>query len=123
MKKHNKRGITLVALVITVIVLLIIAGVSISLLTGGEGLFSKAKEAADKYNNVAENEEQQINQLVTNIENARGEKEPESDGNFAKSKGVNTPDTSKLPMSTTKYVTWTGTNIFTENLSDTVPTD
>lgn len=34
MKKTNEKGITLIALVITIIVLLILAGVSISMLTG-----------------------------------------------------------------------------------------
>ena len=35
--KYNKRGITLIALVITIIVLLILAGVSIATLTGDNG--------------------------------------------------------------------------------------
>ena len=43
MKKQNK-GITLVALVITIIILLILAGISISALTGS-GLFQKAGDA------------------------------------------------------------------------------
>ena len=43
MKKQNK-GITLIALVITIIILLILAGISIASLTGS-GLFEKAKDA------------------------------------------------------------------------------
>ena len=46
MKKNN--GITLVALVITVIILLILAGISISAVTQ-TGLFGKAKQATEKY--------------------------------------------------------------------------
>ncbi len=42
--KGNK-GITLIALVITIIVLLILAGISIAMLTGGNGLLTKAAEA------------------------------------------------------------------------------
>ncbi len=49
MAKDNK-GITLIALVITIIVLLILAGVSIAMLTGGNGLLTKAAEA--EVNNV-----------------------------------------------------------------------
>ena len=47
MKKRRKtnKGITLVALVITVIILLILAGIVISSLTGDNGLFKRAKEA------------------------------------------------------------------------------
>ena len=42
--KGNK-GITLIALVITIIVLLILAGISIAMLTGGNGLLTKATES------------------------------------------------------------------------------
>ena len=41
----NKKGITLIALVITIIVLLILAGISIAMLTGDNGLLNKATEA------------------------------------------------------------------------------
>ena len=42
---ENKNGITLIALVITIIVLLILAGVTIVTLTGDNGLITKANEA------------------------------------------------------------------------------
>lgn len=41
----QERGITLIALVITIIVLLILAGVSIAMLTGENGLLSRSKNA------------------------------------------------------------------------------
>ncbi len=41
----NTKGITLIALVITIIVLLILAGVSIAMLTGENGIMNNAKEA------------------------------------------------------------------------------
>ncbi len=47
--KSNK-GITLVALVITIIVLLILAGVSISLVVGDNGIMTRAKDAGTKTN-------------------------------------------------------------------------
>ena len=40
----NQKGITLIALVITIIVLLILAGVSIAMLTGPNGLLTRAEE-------------------------------------------------------------------------------
>lgn len=43
--KDNK-GITLIALVITIIVLLILAGITIAMLTGENGLLTKANDAA-----------------------------------------------------------------------------
>lgn len=49
MKKE--RGITLVALVITIIVLLILAGVMIAQASTGTGLFARAKNASNTYKN------------------------------------------------------------------------
>ena len=46
-KKQN--GITLIALVITIIVLLILAAVSIAMLTGENGILSKASNAKEKH--------------------------------------------------------------------------
>ena len=43
----NNRGITLIALVITIIVLLILAGVSIAMLTGENGILNQATDARD----------------------------------------------------------------------------
>ena len=43
----NNRGITLIALVITIIVLLILAGVSIAMLTGDNGILNQATDARD----------------------------------------------------------------------------
>ena len=42
---RNQKGITLIALVITIIVLLILAGVSIAMLTGDNGLLKKSQQA------------------------------------------------------------------------------
>ena len=43
-----EKGVTLVALVITIIVLLILAGISISMLTGENGILKKATESKEK---------------------------------------------------------------------------
>ena len=45
---ENKTGITLVALVVTIIVLLILAGITISLLFGDNGAITRAQESAFK---------------------------------------------------------------------------
>ena len=56
-QKRKNRGITLVALVVTIIVLLILAGVTITSLLGDEGIISKAQQAANatKKSQVIEN--------------------------------------------------------------------
>ena len=57
-KGMKEKGITLVALVITIVILLILAGISISTLTN-TGIFQKAKEAKQK-SEEAENEQNKI---------------------------------------------------------------
>lgn len=54
----KERGITLIALVITIIVLLILAGVSIATLTGNNGILTRAQEA--KESNIKADEEEEI---------------------------------------------------------------
>lgn len=54
MKKEN--GITLVALVVTIIVLLILAGVSLSMVFSQDGIFQRAENAANKWNEASANE-------------------------------------------------------------------
>lgn len=44
----NKRGITLIALVVTIVVLLILAGVSINVIINNDGLIQKSKDATRK---------------------------------------------------------------------------
>ena len=65
MKKYENKnlGITLVALVITIVILLILAGISISTLTN-TGIFQKAKEAKQK----SENATLEQNKLLDNYE-------------------------------------------------------
>ena len=52
----GQKGITLVALVVTIIVLIILAGVSIALVLGESGLISKTRSGRDNYL-LAANEE------------------------------------------------------------------
>lgn len=76
---NNQKGITLVALVITIIILLILAGISISQLVGS-GLFEKAKQAADKTedsqnleNSILGDYESSINEYLSGIQSGDGE--------------------------------------------------
>ena len=56
-KFKRKQGITLIALVVTIIVLLILAGITIAMLTGQNGILNRAAEANEK-TGVAQEEEQ-----------------------------------------------------------------
>lgn len=59
----NNKGITLIALVVTIIVLLILAAVSIAMLTGDNGILGKAKEAS--YSNALGAAKDEVNLLAT----------------------------------------------------------
>ena len=72
MKKN--KGITLVALVVTIVVLLILAGVSINLVLGNNGIIAKAKEAKTKSAEASQNDLKGMNALTEEMNNALGEK-------------------------------------------------
>ena len=88
MKKvlKEKSGITLIALVITIIVLLILAGVSISMLTGDNGIITQAQKAKEKTEEAKIREEQQLESLLNKITS-----EVPSEEGYNASKNVNSP--------------------------------
>lgn len=65
-KLESKKGITLVALVITIVVLLILAGVSINLVVGNQGILTKTKKADEDTKQAAIKE--QIDLALTNYQ-------------------------------------------------------
>ncbi len=63
-KTYSKQaGITIIALVITIVVLLILAGVSISTIFSDNGIIKKAQEAQNKMDQAIENDLREINEL------------------------------------------------------------
>ncbi|MCI9000423.1 MAG: hypothetical protein HFJ26_05885 [Clostridia bacterium] len=64
----GQKGITLVALVITIIVLLILAGITISLTVGQRGILNRAQEAGKNYQNAAAKEDEDLRGLNDEIE-------------------------------------------------------
>ncbi len=82
MKKE--KGITLIALVITIIVLLILAGVSIAMLTGENGIITQAIKAKENTEQAAKNEMAALNSIEDYLSEQTG-------GGYLKNKGVNSP--------------------------------
>ena len=72
--KKTEKGITLVALVVTIVVLLILAGVSINLVLGNNGIIAKAKDAETKSAEASQNDLKGMNALTEEMNNALGEK-------------------------------------------------
>ena len=66
--KKNTRGITLIALVITIIVLLILAGVTIAALSGDNGILKRATEAKEQTNQKNDEETEKIGGYESTID-------------------------------------------------------
>ena len=64
----EKRGITLIALAVTIVVLLILAAVTISFVLGEDGIINKAKEAANAINNAVANDQKELNDLINELD-------------------------------------------------------
>ena len=94
---RKNKGITLIALVITIIVLLILAGVSIAMLTGQNGILTQAQKAKSETENAAKNEAAILDEYNKYLNNAvgggivEGETKPETDdqGYFTENSTIN----------------------------------
>ena len=115
-KKRTQKGITLIALVVTIVVLLILAGVSINAIFGQDGIIQKAKEAQNKMDQATQNDLESINELNNWIDG-------KINGNTGgENKAVTNPyDTNGWTMA---YVcnngTWSNTPLTAAN-GDTIP--
>ena len=115
--EYGKRGITLIALVVTIVVLLILAGITINMLFSNGGIFKVAGDAANVWNEATINEQESLSNITEQIENlVNGQvgggsgtepEEPEkipTDGSFSEEKGVNTPDLQDGALTPVKWV-------------------
>ena len=70
-KSMRENGITLIALVITIIVLLILASVSIAMLTGNNGILTQAKNAKQATEEAAQRENEDLLELEMTANNSK----------------------------------------------------
>ena len=70
--KNNEKAITLVALVVTIIVLLILAGISISMLSGDNGILQKATDAKERTTIAQEEENAKLTFTEVQMELSQG---------------------------------------------------
>ncbi len=77
--KQNEIGITLIALVITIIVLLILAGVAIATLTGDNGILAKAARAKELTNEKEKEELKTLSKYEKTIDSVVDGKEMEDE--------------------------------------------
>ena len=84
------RGITLIALIITIIVMLILAGVVLNLTIGERGIFKTAQGAGKNYTNASKKEEYELGELEKETDKILSGIES-SDGSFNTKTKVNIP--------------------------------
>ena len=75
-KLKEEIGITLISLIITVIVLLILAGVTINLIIGENGIFKIAENAGKNYMEAQDRELAQIANFTNVLDNILGGRKP-----------------------------------------------
>ena len=111
-KQENERGITLIALIVTIVVLLILAGVSINAIFGQNGIIQKAQDAQSKMDKATENDLDAINGLNelidSKINGEKGEdttlKSYEEAGKDASNNGVLTENAKYTDSETTTII-------------------
>ena len=67
-QKNKQEAITLIALVVTIIILIILAGVSIAMVVGDNGIIAMAQRAKENTETAYRQEEQQLSELVERLE-------------------------------------------------------
>lgn len=70
---QNRKGVTLVALVVTIIILIILATISINAVLGDKGLIKKAQQAKDMYEKSKQEEQEAIDELMKEYDNLLNE--------------------------------------------------
>ena len=79
-KNKQERGITLVALVVTIVVLLILAGISLNLVLGQNGIISRAQDARNQTTEGQVNTEKAVNALTDEMEDLISENDNSGNG-------------------------------------------
>ena len=69
MNLKSNKAITMVVLIVTIIVMLILAGVTLTLVLGENGLIEKTKASVNKYEMASKNEEEQLQAIEDYMDN------------------------------------------------------
>ncbi len=72
-RKVEPKGITLVALVVTIVIMLILAGITLNMALGDNGLFKMAKSAVESYEESAQKEEDALKELEKDMNDVNRE--------------------------------------------------
>ena len=98
----NRNGITLIALIVTIVVLLILAGVTISAVFSDNGIIKKAQEAKNAWENAAQSEINKIENLANELSNIEESINYYFDVVLDKTEVTSLPDT--ITITTKNYI-------------------
>ena len=104
LKNTKEKGITLIALVVTITVLIILATVSINTVLGDNGIISRAQKARDSYSNSQKSEDEHMRQLANEMA------EYDEDGGSSGG-GNDTPTKPVAGTTVAKPGTWTSSQV------------
>ena len=107
-----QNAITIISLVITIVILVILAGVAINLTVGENGLLRKAKLAKQEYNNAVASEEEQLNELYAYL---NAEDLPENTKENPQPLGTPVKLPSKWETTTPNYVSLSDGSVVTKS--------
>ena len=107
--KNGEKGITLVALILTVVIMIILAAVTLNITLGDGGLIDQAKTAAEATVNSAQSEQEQLDSLEQELANLLAEPEgPPEIGDIKPS----TPEEVDIFDNTTKVIDDSGDEVW-----------
>ncbi len=98
----NRNGITLIALIVTIVVLLILAGVTISAVFSDNGIIKKAQEAKNAWENATQSEINKIENLANELSNIEESINYYFDVVLDKTEVTSLPDT--ISITTKNYI-------------------
>ena len=80
MRLNKEKGVTLIALVVTIVILIILAAVSINMVLGDQGIFKKAQTAANSMYEAEVNTQASFNSITEEMEKVLGNEEIKPEG-------------------------------------------
>ncbi len=96
--RKDEIGITLIALVVTIVILLILSGVTINMLLGEDGIIRTAQEAKNTWEGAIANEQEEIQNLVNELNSImNGGTGDGEDGNIDPETGWDLDKVTKFP--------------------------
>ncbi len=114
-KWKKEKGITLIALVITIVVLLILSGITINMLLGENGIIRTAQEAKNTWESAVANEQEDLENLMNELNSIMNDNSETGGGNIPEEPEDPTKGPNGKPLVDTITQIQTGNNVEAED--------